>query len=185
MELHLLDLYLENCLMAVRSWARQHWTDSGWSPTFLPMLLHATLTKCKNSWSASTGGYRLAVVQIPRAFGLKPLWPINASPLGGSFGGEDYGKMYIGSKLLKSSYSEGSWSTLGDSAAWDSCDSAPIHVQNAVILEGAKKLNVCLSSGNVQLKHCNRGWHLPSIHDLALVEMQRQSAFSFETEGWG
>lgn len=81
-EFNLSISYLEKCSIAVRSWARQPWVVSGWSPTVLPMLPHTTASKCWNSWSSATGVYKLIIVQIPGISGLKPLWHISASPLG-------------------------------------------------------------------------------------------------------
>lgn len=75
--------------------------------------------------------------------------------------------MYVGSKLLKTSHREGSWSRIGASASRDSCGSAPMRVQSDVIFGGSKKLSVSLSSSDAQPKYRNKGWHLPSTHDWA------------------
>lgn len=77
-ELRLLGLYLEKSwLLSDLGSDETHWADYGWSPTFLPVLLHAT-NKCRNSWSATTAGYKVIVVEVPGTFGLQPLWAIEA-----------------------------------------------------------------------------------------------------------
>lgn len=181
-ELRLLGLYLEKSWLLLDLGSdKTHWADYGCSPTFLPMLLHAT-NKCRNSWSATTAGYKVIVVEVPGTFGLQPLWTIEAHR-GAWLGGEDWGKMYTQSELLETSHPEGSWSRLGVSSSRDGCGSAPTHVPSDVIL-GAALVSVCLAVMHNWNTDIEAGVCQVSVIGV-LVEMQWQSAFSFETVGWG
>lgn len=152
---------------------------------FPAMLLHTTNSECRSSRSANTGGYKLIVVQIPGVFGLKPVWPVNASPLGGG---------WVGKTMAKYAWGQNCWKHLILKAA-EACLDPQLLGTVAVLPPCTCKAlwawEMPRSLVSVYLPAaCNQNTEIQAdIYQVSmiwlLVEMQWQSAFSSETEGWG